>query len=42
LRPIVVSTSGESHCDYCVVAHSAILRIYNYTKNPTMAENVNF
>ena len=29
---IVVATSGANHCLYCVVAHGAILRIYE--KNP--------
>jgi uncharacterized peroxidase-related enzyme len=35
---IVVSTSGANHCLYCVVAHGAILRIYE--KNATIADQV--
>ena len=35
---IVVATSGVNHCLYCVVAHGAILRIYE--KNPTLADQV--
>jgi uncharacterized peroxidase-related enzyme len=35
---IVVATSGMNHCQYCVVAHGAILRIY--AKNPQVADQV--
>jgi uncharacterized peroxidase-related enzyme len=35
---IVVATSGANHCLYCVVAHGAILRIYE--KQPLLAEQV--
>jgi uncharacterized peroxidase-related enzyme len=35
---IVVTTSGENDCLYCVVAHGAILRVY--TKNPRIADQV--
>jgi uncharacterized peroxidase-related enzyme len=35
---IVVATSGANHCLYCVVAHGAILRIYE--KNPRLADQV--
>ena len=35
---IVVATSGVNHCQYCVVAHGAILRIY--AKNPQIADQV--
>jgi uncharacterized peroxidase-related enzyme len=35
---IVVATSGASDCMYCVVAHGAILRIYE--KNPLIADQV--
>jgi len=35
---IVVVTSGENDCLYCVVAHGAILRIYE--KNPLVADQV--
>jgi uncharacterized peroxidase-related enzyme len=35
---IVVATSGKNHCQYCVVAHGAILRIY--AKNPQVADQV--
>jgi len=35
---IVVATSGVNHCQYCVVAHGAILRIYE--KNPTVSDQV--
>jgi uncharacterized peroxidase-related enzyme len=35
---IVVATSGANSCVYCVVAHGAILRIYE--KNPLLAEQV--
>ena len=33
-----VATSGVNHCQYCVVAHGAILRIY--AKDPQMADQV--
>ena len=35
---IVVAISGANNCVYCVVAHGAILRIYE--KNPLIAEQV--
>jgi uncharacterized peroxidase-related enzyme len=35
---IVVATSGANNCQYCVVAHGAILRIY--AKNPFVADQV--
>jgi uncharacterized peroxidase-related enzyme len=35
---IVVATSGANDCQYCVVAHGAILRIY--AKNPFVADQV--
>lgn len=35
---IVVATSGANHCLYCVVAHGAILRIYE--KKPLLADQV--
>lgn len=35
---IVVATSGANHCLYCVVAHGAILRIYE--KHPLIADQV--
>jgi uncharacterized peroxidase-related enzyme len=35
---IVVATSGMNHCQYCVVAHGAILRIY--AKSPQVADQV--
>jgi uncharacterized peroxidase-related enzyme len=35
---IVVATSGANGCLYCVVAHGAILRIYE--KNPLVADQV--
>src|SRR6516164_4440771 len=35
---IVVATSGLNHCQYCVVAHGAILRIR--AKNPLVADQV--
>jgi uncharacterized peroxidase-related enzyme len=35
---IVVATSGASQCQYCVVAHGAILRIR--AKNPLIADQV--
>ena len=35
---IVVATSGANNCLYCVVAHGALLRIYE--KNPLVADQV--
>jgi uncharacterized peroxidase-related enzyme len=35
---IVVATSGAADCMYCVVAHGALLRIYE--KNPLIADQV--
>lgn len=35
---IVVATSGVNQCQYCVVAHGAILRIY--AKNPQIADQI--
>jgi len=35
---IVVATSGANHCQYCVVAHGAILRIR--AKDPRIADQV--
>ena len=35
---IVVATSGVNRCQYCVVAHGAILRIY--ARNPRIADQV--
>ncbi|MEK9873632.1 MAG: peroxidase-related enzyme [Betaproteobacteria bacterium] len=35
---IVVATSGANNCLYCVVAHGAILRIYE--KNPVIADQI--
>ena len=35
---IVVATSGDNNCQYCVVAHGAILRIR--AKNPFIADQV--
>ncbi len=35
---IVVATSGANHCQYCVVAHGAILRVR--AKNPLLADQV--
>lgn len=35
---IVVATSGENHCQYCVIAHGAILRIR--AKNPLVADQI--
>ena len=35
---IVVATSGTNHCQYCVVAHGAILRIR--AKDPLVADQV--
>ena len=35
---IVVATSGVNHCQYCVIAHGAILRVY--AKSPQIADQV--
>ncbi len=35
---IVVATSAENNCLYCVVSHGAILRIY--TKNPNISDQI--
>ncbi len=35
---IVVATSGANHCQYCVVAHGAILRIR--AKDPLLADQI--
>ncbi|KAK1804280.1 hypothetical protein P4O66_020316 [Electrophorus voltai] len=35
---IVVATSAQNHCLYCVVSHSALHRIYS--KKPTLADQV--
>ncbi len=35
---IIVATSGANRCLYCVVAHGAILRVYE--KNPMLADQV--
>ena len=35
---IVVATSGANHCLYCVVAHGAILRVYE--KKPLIADQL--
>jgi len=35
---IVVATSATNNCQYCVIAHGAILRIYE--KNPLIADQV--
>ena len=35
---IVVATSGVNQCQYCVIAHGAILRIR--TKNPLLADQI--
>jgi len=35
---IVVATSGQNQCQYCVVAHGAILRIR--AKNPLLADQI--
>ena len=35
---IIVATSGANHCLYCVVAHGAILRIYE--KKPLVADQI--
>ena len=38
MEMIVVTTSGENNCQYCVVAHGAVLRIR--TKDPLVADQV--
>ncbi len=35
---IIVATSAANHCLYCVVAHGAILRVYE--KNPLVADQI--
>jgi uncharacterized peroxidase-related enzyme len=35
---IIVATSGANHCLYCVVAHGAILRVYE--KKPLIADQL--
>ena len=35
---VIVATSGVNHCLYCVVAHGALLRIYE--KKPLVADQV--
>jgi uncharacterized peroxidase-related enzyme len=35
---VIVATSGANRCLYCVVAHGAILRVYE--KNPLLADQV--
>eukprot|EP00062_Callorhinchus_milii_P007549 gi/632949305/ref/XP_007890083.1/ PREDICTED: uncharacterized protein LOC103177642 [Callorhinchus milii] len=35
---IIVATSANNSCPYCVIAHSAVHRIYS--KNPTLADQV--
>lgn len=35
---IIVATSGANHCLYCVVAHGAILRVYE--KKPLLADQL--
>jgi uncharacterized peroxidase-related enzyme len=35
---IIVATSGANHCLYCVVAHGAILRVYE--KKPQLADQL--
>jgi 4-carboxymuconolactone decarboxylase len=35
---IVVATSAVNHCEYCVVAHGAILRIY--AKDPLLGDQI--
>jgi uncharacterized peroxidase-related enzyme len=35
---IIVATSAANHCLYCVVAHGAILRVYE--KKPLLADQV--
>ncbi|HUW37881.1 MAG TPA: peroxidase-related enzyme [Rhodocyclaceae bacterium] len=35
---VVVATSGANHCQYCVVAHGAILRVR--ARNPLVADQV--
>ena len=38
MEMIVTTTSGANHCQYCVVAHGAILRVR--AKNPLIADQV--
>jgi len=38
MEMIVVATSGDNRCQYCVVAHGAVLRIR--AKNPLVADQV--
>jgi uncharacterized peroxidase-related enzyme len=35
---VIVATSGANHCLYCVVAHGAILRVYE--KAPRLADQL--
>src|SRR6185436_4336531 len=35
---IIVATSAANQCQYCVIAHGAILRVY--AKNPLLADQV--
>lgn len=35
---LVVTTSSQNHCLYCVIAHGALLRIYS--KNPVLADQI--
>ncbi|XP_067903545.1 uncharacterized protein si:ch211-175m2.5 isoform X1 [Heterodontus francisci] len=35
---IIVATSANNHCPYCVIAHSALHRLYS--KNPILADQV--
>lgn len=35
---IVLATSAENHCLYCIVAHGALHRIYS--KQPLLADQV--
>jgi uncharacterized peroxidase-related enzyme len=35
---VIVATSGANHCLYCVVAHGAILRVYE--KKPLIADQI--
>ena len=37
---IIVATSAENNCLYCVVAHGAILRLS--AKSPTISDQVNY
>ncbi|MCE2416504.1 peroxidase-related enzyme [Candidatus Poribacteria bacterium] len=38
MEMIVVATSGENNCQYCVVAHGAVLRIH--AKHPLISDQV--